>query len=71
MEIRRQTGIKPGMALDVRATEGRIEIEPAPLRIRLERRGRLVVAVTPEAVPALNNEIVGETRRKLRQERRG
>jgi AbrB family looped-hinge helix DNA binding protein len=71
MEIRKQAGIKPGMFLEVRVTEGRIEIEPAPLEIKLERRGRLVVAVPREPVPPLTREIVQETRRKLRHERRG
>ncbi len=69
MEIRRQVGIEPGMSLDVRATEGRIEIEPSPLEIKLERRGRLLVAVPQEPVPTLTGEIVQETRRKLRHER--
>jgi len=69
IEIRRQAGIKPGMSLEVRASEGRIEIEPAPLKIKLERRGRLLVAVPEEPVPALTAEIVQETRRKLRHER--
>ena len=69
MVIRRQVGIKPGMTLDVRATDGHIEIEPTPVKIKLEKRGRLVVAVPQEAVPALSGEIVEETRRKLRHER--
>ena len=71
IEIRRQAGIKPGMSLDVRAVEGRIEIEPSPLEIKVERRGRLLVAVPRELVPAVTPEIVEETRRKLRQERGG
>ncbi len=69
MEIRREAGIKPGMALDVRTREGRIEIEPAPLEVTLERRGRLVVAVPRKQVPALSTAIVEETCRKLRHER--
>ena len=68
-EIRRQAGIKPGMALEVRTREGRIEIEPAPLKVKLERRGRLMVAVPRESVSPLDAETVEETRRKLRRER--
>src|SRR5207247_10489118 len=41
-EIRQHAGLKPGMPLEVRLHEGRIEIEPASLEIKLERRGRLV-----------------------------
>ena len=68
-DIRQQAGIRPGMSLDVRVREGRIEIEPAPLKIKLERHGRLIVAVPEETIPALSSEIVEETRRKVRRER--
>ena len=67
--IRQQVGIRPGMSLDVRVREGRIEIEPVPLKIKLERRGRLVVAVPQETTPPLTPEVVEETRRKVRRER--
>jgi AbrB family looped-hinge helix DNA binding protein len=68
-EIRQQSGIKPGTPLEIRLREGCIEIEPAPLRIRLERRGRLLVAVPHERVPSLTADIVEETRNKLQRER--
>src|SRR5436309_13690161 len=63
-EIRRQAGIQPGMPLDVRVHEGRIESEPAPLAVRLEKRGRFLVAVPQEPVPILTGETVEETRGK-------
>ena len=69
-EIRQQAGIRPGMSLDVRVRDGRIEIEPAPLKVKLERRGRLLVAVSEQPVPPLTAEAVEETRRKIRRERR-
>jgi hypothetical protein len=59
------------MALDVRIREGLIEIEPAPLPIKLERRGRLLVAVPQETMTPLTSQTVEETRRKLRRERIG
>ena len=68
-EIRQQTGIRAGMSLDVRVKEGKIEIEPAPLDIKLERRGRLLVAVPQESIPTLTSETVEETRRRIRRER--
>jgi len=68
-EIRQHAGLKPGMPLEVRLHEGRIEIEPASLEIKLERRGRLVVAVPRDTVPPLTATAVEETRRKLRRER--
>ena len=68
-EIRQQTGIRAGMSLDVRVKEGKIEIEPSPLDIKLERRGRLLVAVPQESIPTLTSETVEETRRRIRRER--
>ena len=57
------------MPLDIRFREGRIEIEPAPLKVKLERRGHLVVAVPEEPPPKLTSEIVEGTRRAVRRER--
>lgn len=70
-EIRREAGLQPGMRLEVRWQDGRIEIEPEPLAVKLVRRGRLVVAVPSGAVPALHAETVERTRRTLRRERGG
>ena len=44
-DIRRESGIKPGMPLEVRWEKGAIAITPAPLPVKLERKGRLLVAV--------------------------
>jgi AbrB family looped-hinge helix DNA binding protein len=68
-EIRRQAGLKTGMSLDVRLRGGLIEIEPTPLNVKLERRGRLLVAIPQETVPALTSLAVEDTRRKVRRER--
>lgn len=70
-DVRREAGLEPGMPLEVRLREGRIEIEPAPLAVTLERRGRFLVAVPKEPVPTLTSEMVEETRRTLRRERGG
>jgi AbrB family looped-hinge helix DNA binding protein len=68
-EIRREAGLKPGTPLEVRWREGRIEIEPAPLRVKLVRKGRLVVAVPESTVGALRADTVERARRTLRRER--
>ena len=70
-EVRQQAGLEPGMPLEVRLHDGRIEIEPAPLAVTLESRGRFVVAVPQQPVPALTRNVVDETRRRLRRERAG
>ena len=68
-EIRRESGIKPGMPLDVRWEKGAIAISPAPLPVKLERKGRLLVAVSAEAVAPLSTNTVERIRKKLRRER--
>jgi AbrB family looped-hinge helix DNA binding protein len=69
-EIRREAGLRPGTLLEIRWEGGRIEIEPAPLPVKLVRRGRLLVA-EPVADPgALDRATVEKTRRSLRRERR-
>jgi hypothetical protein len=57
------------MSVDVRTREGRIEIEPAPLEVKLERRGHLLVAVPRKPISPLTTSVVEETRRKLHHER--
>jgi AbrB family looped-hinge helix DNA binding protein len=48
-EIRRKSDIKPGMPLEVRWEKGTIAITLAPLTVKLERKGRLLVAVPTKA----------------------
>ena len=68
-EVRREAGIQAAMAVDVRCQDGRIEIEPAPIRVKLTRRGRLLVAEAQEATPRLSNKTVEHTLAAIRSER--
>lgn len=68
-EIRQEAAIEPGTPLEVRLRDGVIEIEPQPLPVRLEKRGRFLVAVPERKVPPLTTDIVERTRRKIRRER--
>jgi len=68
-EIRRQAGLRPGMALDVRWHDGRIEIEPGILAMKLVRKGQFLVAVPETGIEQLTTQIVEETRRALAEER--
>jgi AbrB family looped-hinge helix DNA binding protein len=68
-EILQQAGLTPGMLLEVHWREGRIEIEPAPLPVKLVRQGRLLVAVPQQSVSPLRVEAVEQTRDARRQER--
>jgi AbrB family looped-hinge helix DNA binding protein len=73
VELRKEVGLLPGVPLEIRARDGRIEVEPAPLAVKLERKtkGRLLVAVPQQTVPGLSAVTVDKTRRKLRRERAG
>lgn len=68
-QIRREAGLTPGMPLDIRVRDGRIEIEPEPVPVKLVSRGRLLVAVPQGAVSPLRPETVERTRRTLRRNR--
>ncbi len=68
-EIRREAKLAPGVPLEVKWREGHIEIEPAPAAVRLQRRGRLLVAVPRKKTPALTTETVEQTRLKLLDDR--
>jgi AbrB family looped-hinge helix DNA binding protein len=70
-DIRRESGIKPGMPLEVRWQKGAIAITPAPLPVKLERKGRLLVAVPSKDTPRLSADTVERTRKTLRKERSG
>lgn len=64
--IRQRAGLKPGQPLDVSLHDGRVEIEPAPVPVRIEKRGRVAVAVPEEPLPPLTSEEVEATRHQLR-----
>jgi AbrB family looped-hinge helix DNA binding protein len=65
-QIRERAGLAAGTVLEIVYREGRVEIEPAPLDVRIERRGRVSVAVPKAEVPALTAAEVEETRRAVR-----
>ena len=70
-DIRRESGIKPGMPLEVRWEKGAIAIIPAPLPVKLQRKGRLLVAIPTKHTPRLSADTVERTRKVLRKERSG
>jgi AbrB family looped-hinge helix DNA binding protein len=68
-EIRREAAIEPGTPLEVRWRDGVIEIEPQPMAVKLERKGRLLVAAPLKPSPALRSETVERTRRQIARRR--
>jgi len=68
-EIRREAGLEPDTPLDVRWRDGVIEIEPQPLAVKLQKRGRLTVAMPQARVSRLTGAAIERTRRAVRRAR--
>ncbi|HWR14392.1 MAG TPA: AbrB/MazE/SpoVT family DNA-binding domain-containing protein [Terriglobales bacterium] len=68
-EIRREADLRPGVPLEVRFHDGRIEIEPQPLPIKLVRKGELVIAQPEKKTPKLTSETEDRVRRDIRSQR--
>jgi bifunctional DNA-binding transcriptional regulator/antitoxin component of YhaV-PrlF toxin-antitoxin module len=66
-EICRKPSIKPGMPLEVRWEKGAIAITPAPLPVKLRRKGRLLVAIRLKNGPSLSTKTVNSTRKAQRK----
>jgi AbrB family looped-hinge helix DNA binding protein len=64
-EIRREAALEPGVPLEVRWRDGVIELEPRPMPVSLERRGRLLVATPRQPVTPLEAAAVERTRRDV------
>lgn len=59
--LRDALGLTAGQALEIRASDGRIEIEIAATPVRLVKRGAGVVAVPETELPPLTAEQVRDT----------
>ena len=51
--LRDELQLVAGMALEIRARDGRLELEPVTVPMRLVRRGKGLVATTDEPLPTL------------------
>ncbi|MFH1604401.1 MAG: AbrB/MazE/SpoVT family DNA-binding domain-containing protein [Pseudomonadota bacterium] len=65
--LRQALGLKAGQPLEIRAGDGRLEIEIAPTPVRLKKRGRGVVAVPDAVLPALTADQVRDTLERVRR----
>jgi len=59
--LRQVLGLKPGQSLEIRAGDGRLEIEIPSTPMRLEKRGKGLVAVPEAKLPPLTAEQVRDT----------
>ncbi len=69
--VRDAANIRPGTPLQVRWTNGRIEIAPSPVEIEIVERDGVAVAKSVEPVPVMAADIVEDVRDDLLHERSG
>jgi AbrB family looped-hinge helix DNA binding protein len=65
--LREALGLKPGQPLEIRAGDGRLEIEIAATPMKLQKRGKGVVAVPETELPALTADQVRDTLERVRR----
>ncbi len=65
--LRDELGVVPGQVLELEVRDGRLEVEVAPVEMRLEKGTRGPVAVPSEQLPALSTELVRETLERVRR----
>lgn len=65
--LRQALGLKTGQALEIRAGDGKLEIEIAATPMKLKKRGKGVVAVPQQELPELSAEQVRETLERVRR----
>jgi len=65
--LRQALGLEPGQPLEIRAGDGRLEIEIPPTPMRLRKRGKGVVAVPETKLPRLTAEQVRDALERARR----
>jgi AbrB family looped-hinge helix DNA binding protein len=65
--LRQALGLKPGQPLEIRAGDGRLEIEIAATPMKLQKRGKGVVAVPEAELPPLTADQVRDTLERVRR----
>ncbi len=65
--LRQALNLKPGQSLEIRAGDGRLEIEIAATPMTLQKRGKDVVAIPEVELPTLTAEEVREVLERIRR----
>ena len=65
--LRQALGWRAGQVLEIRAGDGRLEIEFAPTPMQLTKRGKGLVAVPKSKLPTLTSDQVRDTLERVRR----
>ena len=65
--LRDELQLTKGSVLEIRSTDGKLELEPVATPMRLERRGAGLVAVPDSELPALDADDVRRVLESLRR----
>ena len=65
--LRDALGLKPAQSLEIRAQDGRLEIEVAAAPVKLKKHGKGVVAVPDTKLTPLTAELVRDTLERTRR----
>ncbi len=65
--LRDELGLQPGQVLELEVTDGRLQVEIAPVAIHLEPRRHGPVAVADEKLPTLTADMVRQTLERSRR----
>lgn len=65
--LRSELRLRPGQSLEIRAVDGKLEVEALPTPVRLVKRGKGVVAVPGRQLPTLTAEEVREALEAVRR----
>jgi AbrB family looped-hinge helix DNA binding protein len=65
--LRQALGLRAGQAVEIRAADGKLEVEAVATPMRLVRRGKGLVAVPAKRLPPLTAEMVRDTLERVRR----
>jgi AbrB family looped-hinge helix DNA binding protein len=65
--LRQALGPRPGQQLEIRASDGRLEIEVAATAMRLEKRGKSIAVVPKGKLPQLSADEVRDALERVRR----
>jgi AbrB family looped-hinge helix DNA binding protein len=67
--LRDRAGLKPGMEVELRYSQGTIEISPPPAKGRVVREGSFLVWESPAGTPEITQEAINQAIEDDREER--